>query len=139
MRNGEGKVAIAGDPERSCGLPRHALHLARYCPLAEGLSGRFREGNYRKNIRSEYCRLLYPFRPLLILRDAHEQLVGHMRMSLYTSRSRERQCSLFTMRSQYGHTPRGPTEIYFHRDNLMNATFGVLAKRFSKRPTLVSS
>lgn len=91
-------------------------------------SGRFREGNYRKNIRSEYCRLLYPFRPLLILRDAHEQLIGHMRMSLYTSRGRERQCSLIAMRSQNGRNPRVPTELYFHQGSLKNVTFGVLGR-----------
>jgi len=46
----KGKIATIGDFERPCGLPCHALHLARHCPLAEGLSGRILEGYYRQNI-----------------------------------------------------------------------------------------
>jgi hypothetical protein len=36
------------------------LHLAWHRPLAEGLSGRFLEGDYRKNVWPEYRWLLYP-------------------------------------------------------------------------------
>jgi hypothetical protein len=119
---------MTGDCERPCGHPCHALYLAWHCTLAEGLSGRFLEGYWRKNIWSKSRCLLYPLCHLSILRDDHEQLVGHMRMSLYTSRGPQRQCSLYPVRSQNGHSIGAPIEIFFNHENLLNATFGVLVR-----------
>lgn len=124
----KGKVDIVGDSERPCGLSRHILYLARHCPLADGLSGKILEGYDWENIWSDYRCLLYTFFHHSIRHD-HEQLVGHMRMSLYTSRCRERQCSRFTTRARIGLSSRAPIEIFFTQGHLPNATFGVLDKK----------
>ena len=72
--------------------------------------------------------LLYPFFHLSFRQD-HEQFVGRMLMTLYTSPDPERQCLMFTIQSRNGHTRRVQIELFLNQADLRKATFGVLVRK----------